>query len=1066
MSESAAAAKDALLGRITVLDARPWEVEEPDTAPQVRAMLESSRKVVNGAWEEANKKVEIALLAQVGRGKSTLVAAAASLHLENTTGAPSKWSVLRVGAGRVTLGEWVVRFEERGDIEVSVTSWWEKDELRRELRLYAEDIWLQLFPRGQDQLPAGTAGQELKRLLTNWTAPGAARQDALKDRARAIADACTAAERGLDEGLKQFAAEVVEMAGLESRGEGIPRAFSRDPAGLLELQKHLSSLNEGIDSSVLAPRATVVTVPAEMGPGRVDALVDTQGLDSSGRGTLFAGRSDIQARLDDLSVPIVVCSTFEDAPDLGSLGLLKQLLRPDAAPDAQRRGRLTLVLIDRGAYDEDEDGAQAREADRNRKVVECRDVLRAELGERAAAVEVRVVDARRKADVEEWKECLRQIAEDERAARRERWDAVEGSVALSLQPLEERQKLDRLRHLDLQLLWRWEAGMAQRRAEPVHPVALLAAAVRGKESQDYAHWSHLNAAARRDGVYEKLDLAALAARLWVDRAMPRLAFLDTLRGSQRGVRWLDGQDDVGRAHVRMRAVGVQLVWAVASIRAREALAADLRRWFRSDAVKPIWGRLRARWGQGAGYVDDFALELDGLARSSPEREQPQLSPPDIEGMLSQGARQMALQRVHLQGFRAFKDLRFDTSGFNVLVGDNGHGKTSALIAIAHLLSPLVAGLVGGQASDMVVMDARRESFAGLGPGGDTLAPPEPLRIEVVAQFEGAPLQWAREAEVVIGADGEKLVERTLPDGPARRAQDLRDELGAPTDRKLPLFAAYFRDRDDIDSFRFDPDLIVKDYRLDGYRSWFHASSDFQLFLTWMRKQTYAAVQQGRANRLLRGIERAVRTCVPNVEQFHYNIKEERLEVRWSNGAVAPSSTMSDGYRSMLALVADLAWRACVLNPQLMEFAPELTEGVVLIDEVDLHLHPKWQRRVLGDLRRAFPRLQFIVSTHSPQVISSVDPTEVRILRADGAVRTVTHTLGRDSNSLLESVFGETAHPAWVYEQVEAAQRAMQAGELDRASTLIDALEAKLDASATLVRSLRWQLLEDFAPEEE
>ena len=88
------------------------------------------------------------------------------------------------------------------------------------------------------------------------------------------------------------------------------------------------------------------------------------------------------------------------------------------------------------------------------------------------------------------------------------------------------------------------------------------------------------------------------------------------------------------------------------------------------------------------------------------------------------------------------------------------------------------------------------------------------------------------------------------------------------------------------------------------------------------------------------------------------------------------NNLSDGYCNTLAMVADIAHRAARLNPQLMDQAATETPGIVLIDEVDLHLHPKWQRTVLNDLRKTFPKIQFIASTHSPFIIQSLKPGEV------------------------------------------------------------------------------------------
>ena len=102
-------------------------------------------------------------------------------------------------------------------------------------------------------------------------------------------------------------------------------------------------------------------------------------------------------------------------------------------------------------------------------------------------------------------------------------------------------------------------------------------------------------------------------------------------------------------------------------------------------------------------------------------------------------------------------------------------------------------------------------------------------------------------------------------------------------------------------------------------------------------------------------------------------------MRFEDGHEAPWSELSDGYHVFIALVADIARRAVMLNEFDGAEAPARVEGVVLIDEIDLHLHPRWQRVALPRLREAFPRLQFIISTHSPQVLSSAENRQVRRL---------------------------------------------------------------------------------------
>ena len=128
-------------------------------------------------------------------------------------------------------------------------------------------------------------------------------------------------------------------------------------------------------------------------------------------------------------------------------------------------------------------------------------------------------------------------------------------------------------------------------------------------------------------------------------------------------------------------------------------------------------------------------------------------------------------------------------------------------------------------------------------------------------------------------------------------------------------------------------------------------------------------------------------------------------LRFEDGHVAPWSELSDGYHVFIALVADIARRAVMLNEFDGADAPARVEGVVLIDELDLHLHPRWQRVAVPRLRDAFPRLQFIITTHSPQVLSSAKNRQVRRL-VDGRIqeRNV-FVSGRDTNAILRDLMG-------------------------------------------------------------
>jgi len=121
--------------------------------------------------------------------------------------------------------------------------------------------------------------------------------------------------------------------------------------------------------------------------------------------------------------------------------------------------------------------------------------------------------------------------------------------------------------------------------------------------------------------------------------------------------------------------------------------------------------------------------------------------------------------------------------------------------------------------------------------------------------------------------------------------------------------------------------------------------------------------------------------------------------------------LSDGLRNVVSMIADIAFRCIKLNPSLGEQAALKTPGVVLIDEVDMFLHPSWQQRVIQALQRAFPEVQFIVTTHSPQVLTTVPSECVRILDGGKVFASPDGNQGAESSRLLKSIFSVDPRPA-------------------------------------------------------
>jgi len=146
--------------------------------------------------------------------------------------------------------------------------------------------------------------------------------------------------------------------------------------------------------------------------------------------------------------------------------------------------------------------------------------------------------------------------------------------------------------------------------------------------------------------------------------------------------------------------------------------------------------------------------------------------------------------------------------------------------------------------------------------------------------------------------------------------------------------------------------------------------------------------------------------------------------------------LSHGEKLMFAIIGDIIRRISITQPILKN--PSLGKGVVLIDEIEQHLHPSWQRTIIPNLRKTFPNIQFIVTTHSPQVLSNVPKENVFVLEDFKLVEKTPHTLGRDTNSILYDLFGVEKRPeksekeiSKLYQYIDANDRVKAEKQLEK-----------------------------------
>jgi predicted ATP-binding protein involved in virulence len=221
---------------------------------------------------------------------------------------------------------------------------------------------------------------------------------------------------------------------------------------------------------------------------------------------------------------------------------------------------------------------------------------------------------------------------------------------------------------------------------------------------------------------------------------------------------------------------------------------------------------------------------------------------------------------------------------------------------------------------------------------------------------------------------------------------------------------------------------------------------------WIARQSWITYQQqNRVPPAFTAVKTAVVGCVENAVNLYFDAVLGEVVVEMQGGA-QPFSNLSDGQRTMLAMVGDIAQKAAKLNPHLGDRVLEETPGVVLVDELDLHLHPKWQRRVIEDLRRTFPKIQFICTTHSPQLIGQAKADEIIVLDAPESSPHPGQSFGMDSNWVLRHIMGSDDRDASVAAKLDEVFAHIEEARFEEAQEAVKALRAEIGEHPELVEA--------------
>ena len=438
---------------------------------------------------------------------------------------------------------------------------------------------------------------------------------------------------------------------------------------------------------------------------------------------------------------------------------------------------------------------------------------------------------------------------------------------------------------------------------------------------------------------------------------------------------------------------------------------------------------------------------------------------------------MKIKNITIKNFRCFEQLEVTFhSQMTVLIAANGGGKTSILDAVRIAVWPFVKGFdLGsqtGKSATIQIDDVRLEKQI-----NDNMEPKEKTEVNTTGVWDDNGqvktwLQWRDSIKKGTNSKGDtSTVELTnqYAKSMQKKVFEGKEQINLPLIAYLGTGRLWYQSR--YSSEAADVVLSKTEYsRTSGYLNCLSQGSSLKHFVDWYgwiyrsyREEQIKALEQGYSwgepgshfLQTIKAIQFAVNCLIEKQtgwKDIAYSAShEQQIVLTHPQHGTLPLERLSDGLRNMVAMVADLAYRCVKLNPHLGAEATIKTHGIVMIDEVDMFLHPSWQQSVIGSLQEAFPKIQFIVTTHSPQVLSTVPKECIRVLgtNAEGeniAAMPLADSYGEPSNDVLQAIM-----------QVDPQPPVPEKRLLDELTSLVDQGEYQSSRATELLANLKQKL---------
>lgn len=428
----------------------------------------------------------------------------------------------------------------------------------------------------------------------------------------------------------------------------------------------------------------------------------------------------------------------------------------------------------------------------------------------------------------------------------------------------------------------------------------------------------------------------------------------------------------------------------------------------------------------------------------------------VKGYVNMVRWNMKLKSITLQNFKGIEKLTIVLDGkTTVLFGINGVGKSTILRAVDLIYANIIAKLIGTGKKRSAELDYDDISY------GRSKA-----NINAVFSFEdGTEMKYSRSIDRATGkkhniAELKLLVEKFEDSYLVKGHDDGNGNWVEEVDNKnMPVFVNYGVNRIVLDvPVRASKERFGK---LDAFDKAIESTIDFRNLFKWFRNQedieNQAKVRDNSEyeDKSLSAVKQAMLAMLDGFEDIHIDRKPLAMKVR-KDGKYLTINQLSDGEKCTIALFGDLARRMALANPEREN--PLEGTGVVLIDELDLHMHTSWQRKVLSVLKNTFPNIQFIITTHSPQILGEVDDTfNLFYMFKDGkkiVLKSYKSFMGWDTNVILEEVMNTASVNQDIKRMLDKMYLFIEEKKFDKAEELADILDEKSNGYAEGVAKAR------------